>query len=45
MLEKCNECNNEVSDLATVCPYCAYPISTEKLKEIILIPFFNFIKE
>lgn len=32
-LIKCSECGKEISDKATTCPNCSYPIKREKVKE------------
>lgn len=31
-LIKCPECDREISDKATACPHCGYPISEQKVK-------------
>lgn len=37
-LLKCPECSSEISDLATSCPQCGFPLSDDKIKTRIAIP-------
>lgn len=32
-LINCKECGNKISDKATTCPMCGYPIKNEKIEE------------
>lgn len=38
MLIKCPECNREISDQATSCPHCGYPISKKNLEPVKEVP-------
>lgn len=46
MLISCKECNHKVSDLATACPNCGFPLRKIKLavksKEALFLKSMNF---